>query len=53
VEDQKRRHKVVSQKEKLLADIFRGRNDCKFLKEWQKKHKKQNLIILFLRSSKV
>jgi hypothetical protein len=34
---EKKRRKVVSQKVKLLVDIFRGRNDCRFLKEWQEK----------------
>jgi len=29
------------------------RNDCKFLKEWQKKQKKQDLMILFSHSSEV
>ena len=50
---EKKRRKVVSQKEKLLAGIFSGCED-QFLKEWQKKKQKsQNLVVLFLHSSEV
>jgi hypothetical protein len=53
-EGSEKKDKVFSQKEKLLVEFSAGvRNDCKFLKEWQKKQKTQNLIILFLHSSKV
>ena len=51
--EKEKKRKVVSQKEKLLADIFRGCED-QFLKEWQKKKQKsQNLVVLFLHSSEV
>jgi len=51
---EKKRHKVVARKKNFWQTFSMGmRNDCKFLKEWQKKQKKQNLIILFLHSSKV
>ena len=54
-ESDKKRHKVVSQKEKLLADILRGREErLQILKRMaEKQKKKQSLIILFLHSSKV
>jgi len=55
VTDQKRRE-VVSQKEKLMADIFREREEpLQILKRMagKKKQKKQNRIILFSQPSKV
>jgi len=49
VKDQKRKDKVVVRKKNFWQTFSMGvRNNCKFLKEWQKK---QNIIILFLHSS--
>jgi hypothetical protein len=51
VKDQKRKD-IKSARKKNFWQTFsmNMRNDCVFLKEWQKK---QNLIILFLHPSKV
>jgi hypothetical protein len=48
-----KRRKVVSQKEKLLADIFRGREERLQILKRMAELKKQNLRILFLHSSKI
>jgi len=55
VKGQKRKDVKLSARKKNFWQTFPVgvRNDYKFLKEWQKKPKKQNLIILFLHSSEV